>query len=164
MPTGNFDEPLAASPAPPPAPRRPFRLPSDYYCAPLSEVRPLFPKWAPYGCGMASALFLVLLFAAGTLLSGERFGGLLDFVIGTSLGELRPMMATDITAEEKDRFEAEVQAMREGMREGKVPVARVQTFLRSMQRAIADQKISKEELEELTKVAHEAAKPLPKKR
>lgn len=164
MPTGNFDEPVSAPPAPPPAPRRPFRLPSDYYCAPLSEVRPVFPKWAPYGCGIASAGFLVLLFAAGTLLSGERFGGVLEFVIGTSLGELRPMMSTDVTAEDKERFESAVKAMREGLRDGKVPVARVQPFLRSMQSAIADQKVSKKELEELTKVAHEAAKPAPKKR
>lgn len=164
MPTGNFDEPLPAAPAPPPAPRRPFRLPSDYYCAPLSEVRPVFPKWAPYGCGIAAALFLVLLFAAGTLLSGERFGGLLDFVIGASLGDLRPMMATDVTAEDKERFENEVKGMREGLRDGKVPVARVQPFLRAMQSAISDQKVSKKELEELTKVAHEAAQPVPKKR
>lgn len=164
MPTGNFDEPLSALPAPPSAPRRPFRLPSDYYCAPVSEVRPVLPTWAPFGCGIAAALFLVLLFAAAGLLSGERFGGLLDFVIGTSLGELRPMIATDVGAEEKAHFEAEVKAMREGMRDGKVPVARVQPFLRSMQNAIADQKVSKEEIEELTKVAHEAAKPAPKKR
>jgi hypothetical protein len=163
MPTGNFDEPLSAPPAPPPAPRRKFRLPSDYYCAPLSEVRPVVPKWAPYGCGIAAAVFLVLLFAAGTLLSGERFGGLLDFVIGTSLGELRSMMATSITAEDKERFENEVKEMREGLRAGKVPVARAQPFLRSMQIAIADQNVTKKELEELTKAAHEAGKPVPKK-
>ncbi len=164
MPTGNFDEPLPSSPAPPPPPSRSFRLPADYYCAPLSEVRPIFPRWVPYGCGAAAAVFLVLLFVSGTILSGPRFGELIDFVIGTSLGELRSMMAKDVSAETRSRFEAEVKTMREGLRNGKVPVARVQPFLKAMQSAIADQSVSKEELEHLIKTAHESAVPVRKKR
>ena len=159
MPSGNFDEPTAAPPAPTPAARRPFRLPSEYYAAPLAEVRPIFPKWAPYGCGAASAVFLVLLFAAGSLMSGERFGSLLDFVLGTSLGELRPMMQSEISAEDKAEFEAAVNAMRDGLRNGTIKVARVQPFLKEMQSAIGDSKVTEKELEALTKVARDAAKP-----
>ena len=80
-------------------------------------------------------------------MSGERFGGLLDLVLGTTLGELRPMMQTEISAEDKERFEAAVNEMREGLRAGTVPVARVQPFLRRMQTAIGDSKVSKQELE-----------------
>jgi len=164
MPTGNFDEPLPAPSAPPPVPRRSFRLPSDYYSAPLSEVRPVFPKWAPYGCGTAAAIFLILLFAAGTLVSGEGFASLLDLMLGTTMGELRGMTAKDIPEDRKARFEDEVKAMREKLRNGEVPVARVQPFLKEMQRAVRDETVTSEELEELTKVAHDAAQPVRKSR
>ena len=39
--------------APEPRPL-PFHRPADYYAAPLSEVRPIFPRWVPFGCGSAS--------------------------------------------------------------------------------------------------------------
>ena len=163
MPTGNFDEPLSPPPASSPVTSRSFRLPAQYYCAPLSEVRPIFPKWVPYGCGAAAAVFLLLLFASGSLLSGPKFAELLDFVLGTSLGELRPLMANDISAEEKERFESEVKVLREGLRKGEVPIARVQPFLKAMSKAISDQVVEREELERLTKAAHDAAQPVPKK-
>ncbi len=162
MPTGNFDEPLTAPPAPPPVPKRSFRLPSDYYRAPLSEVRPVFPKWAPYGCGSAAGVFLILLFAAGALVSGERFASLLDLMLGTTMGELRGMMAKDIPAVQKAQFENEVKTMREKLRNGEVSITRVQPFLKEMQKSVRDEKVTSEELKALTQVAHDAAKPVRK--
>ncbi len=160
MPTGNLDDSTPPAPSEP-VPQRQFRLPAEYYCAPLSEVRPVFPKWAPYGCGAAAALFLVLLFIGGTLLNGPRFGTVLDFVIGTSLGELRGMYAADITKPQKDRFEAEVKRMRDDLRGGRVPLQKVRPFLQTMQKAISDKKVTPDELEHLTKTASDAS---PQKR
>lgn len=98
------------------------------------------------------------------MVSGEGFASLLDLVLGTTMGELRAMMAKDIPEDQKARFEDEVKAMREKLRNREVPVARVQPFLKEMQRAVGDKTVTKEELEELTKVAHDASQPLRKSR
>lgn len=155
MPSGDFGEPVAPI-AGPERPKTAFRFPAEYYCAPLAEVRPIFPKWVPVGCGTASAVILVLLFAAGALFSGPRFGELMDFVVGTSIGELRGMYARDVTPAEKQRFDAELQRMRDGVRSGKVPVRNLQPFLKEMQSAILDKSVTAEEVERLTKAAHDA--------
>jgi hypothetical protein len=156
MPTENLDaEPLTpASNAPA---TRGFRLPADYYSAPLSEVRPLFPKWVPYGCGAAAAVFLLLLFASSALFTGARLGAGIDFVIGMSLGEVRGMFTSEVSSEQKDAFEREVKAMRDGVRTNRVQVANVQPFLQAMQKAIGDKTVTPQEVENLTRVAREAS-------
>ena len=155
MPSGNLDEPVTST-SPHAAPPRTFRLPADYYTAPLSDVRPLFPKWVPLGCGTASAVILVLLFAGGAVLTGSRLAQLMDYVIGTSLGELKGMFAPDVTAQQKARFDAEVKQLREGLRSDRVSLQNLQPFLKMMQTAIADKKVTHDEVERLTKTAHEA--------
>ena len=162
MPTGNFvDTDLPAVP-PPVAPVRTSRWPCDYYSAPLSDVRPFFPRWVPYGCGGAAALFVVLLLIAGALLSGERIKGLLDFVIGTTLGEMKSMYAADIPPAQKAEFDTEVKRMRESLREGKIGVQKVQPFFQAMQKVIADDKVDAGELRTLTDTARKAGVPGPK--
>ncbi|HXH40311.1 MAG TPA: hypothetical protein VNN08_16905, partial [Thermoanaerobaculia bacterium] len=65
--------PLEPTPAAPPPPAEvdalPFRRPADYYAAAGTDLRPLFPRWVPVGCGWASLVFVVLLFVAGTFAS-----------------------------------------------------------------------------------------------
>ena len=158
MPPGNFDD-SAALPPPPTTAKRSFRVPSDYYSAPLADVKPVFPRWVPYGCGSAALAFVLLLFAAGAIISGPAIGQFLDFIMGVTLGELRPMIASDVPASEKEEFEAEVSRMREGMRTGKVPVQQVQPFLNAMQKVVSDEKVTLQELESLTETARVAQRP-----
>jgi hypothetical protein len=158
MPPGNFEDSAPLTPPQTPA-KRPFRVPSDYYSAPLSEVRPVFPRWVPYGCGSAAAVFVVLLFVGGAILSGPALGQFLDFIMGVTLGELRPMIAREIPAAQKEAFEAEVNRMREGMRTGKISVQGVQPFLQQMQKAVSDEKVTLQELEALTETARSASSP-----
>ncbi len=80
----------------------------------------------------------------------------MDFVIGTSLGELRSMETRDITPAQKQQFEAEVARLREGIRGGKVPVKNLQLFIKEMQTAVADKRVTPDELQQLTKAAHDA--------
>ena len=155
MPSGNLDEPVTRT-SPHAAPPRTFRLPADYYSAPLSDVRPLFPTWVPLGCGTASAVILVLLFAGGAVLTGSRLAQLMDYVIGASLGELKGMYAPGVTAQQKARFDAEVKQLREGLRNDRVSLQNLQPFFRMMQTAIADKNVTPDELDRLTKTAHEA--------
>ncbi len=147
MPSGNFADP-----------QRPFRFPADYYCAPLSDVTPIFPRWVPFGCGGVSAVILLLLFAAGAVISGPRLAEFMDLFLGTSLGELRSMYAPDVSAAEKQRFDDEVERMREGLRTGQVTVKAMQPFMRAMQSAIADKRVTAEEVDRLANAAHEAQK------
>lgn len=156
MPSGNLDEPVTAT-EPPHHPPRAFRLPADYYTAPVSDVRPLFPQWVPLGCGTAAAAILLILFVGGALLSGPRLAALMDLIVGTSLGEVKGMYAKDITPRQKTEFDAEVKTLRAGLRSDKVSVQNLQPFLKAMQAAIADRKVTAEELERLTKTAHDAA-------
>ena len=162
MPPGNFEDSAPLPPAPTPA-KRAFRVPSDYYTAPLSEVKPVFPRWVPYGCGSAALVFVLLLFAGGAILSGPALGQFMDFIMGVTLGELRPMIAADVPAPRKEQFEAEVNRMREGMRTGKVPVQRVQPFLQQMQKAVSDEKVTLQELDALTASARNASAPADKR-
>lgn len=155
MPTGNFDQPV--TPGTPPPAVQTFRFPADYYSSPVADVRPLFPKWVPFGCGTASAVFLVLLFIGGAFFTGSRLGEVIDLMLGTTLGELRTMYAPDVTAAQKATFEAEVAKMREGIRAQKVPVQDVQPFLKAMQGVVRDRKVTGQELSDLTKAAHLAA-------
>ena len=138
-----------------------FRFPAEYYCAPLSEVRPIFPRWVPIGCGSAAAVVLVLMFAAGALVAGPYFGELMDLFVGTSVGELRGMYTADVSAAEKQRFDAEIERMRSGLRNGKFGPKNLQPFVKEMQTATGDKHITGEELERLTKAARDAQGVVP---
>ena len=161
MPSGNLDEPVTATPPPAAAPPRAFRFPCAYYSAPLSEVRPIFPKWVPAGCGIASAVIIVLLFAGGALVSGPALSQFMDFVLGLSLGEMRGMYTPEVTAQQKQHFDDEVKHLREGLRNNKVSVPNLQPFLKTMQTAIADGKVTPEEVDRLARAAADAASKPP---
>ena len=155
MPSGNLDEPVTTSSlhADPP---RAFRLPADYYSTPPADVRPLFPKWVPLGCGTASAVLLVLLFVGGAIITGPRLAEFTDYVVGSSLGELKGMYTKDVTAAQKARFDAEVKQLRENLRSGKISMQNFQPFLQAMNTVVGDKKVTGEEVDRLTKAAHEA--------
>ena len=158
MPTGNFDEPVVSTP-PPIKTARSMRLPAAYYSAPLSEVKPIFPAWVPWGCGSAAALFLLLMFAGSAALTGPRLGALLDFVLNVSVGEMKGMYTSDVSRAQQDAFDAELKRMREQLRDGTISVQKVQPFLQAMQQTVGDEKVTPEELENLTKIVRESATP-----
>ena len=158
MPSGNFDEPVSSNAQQPVSSQR-FRFPAEYYSAPLSDVKPVLPKWVPWGCGTAAAVFILLLFAAGSLLTGSRLAAFIDFTLGMSLGEIKGAYASDVGDEHKKAFDKEVGAMRENLRSERISVKDVQPFLRTMQKAIADETVTRVELEQLTNAAAQASKP-----
>jgi hypothetical protein len=156
MTTGNFTGIEPSETPSQPVSKRSFRWPADYYAAPLAEVRPVFPKWVPYGCGTAAVAFFLLLIGAGIALSGERLKGFLDLMIGMTLGQMKPMYQPDITEMQKAAFDREVEAMREKLRTSKISVQHVQPFFQQMQKAVGDEKVTADELEKLTEAATKA--------
>ena len=89
-------------------------------------------------------------------MNGPWLAQLVDMVIGTSLGEIRGAYAPNVTADQKNRFEAEVKRMRDGLQHERVTIQSVRPFLQGMQSAVLDKKVTPEELDRLTKAAHDA--------
>jgi hypothetical protein len=132
--------------------KRGFVWPADYYSS--DSPRAVFPRGLVYGCGGAALLVLILLGVAGIFLSAGGFADLIDFTVGMSLGELRSQITKDVTAGQKTAFEAEVERMRENLRNEKVSVTALQPFLEQMRSVASDRKITPEELTRLQASAH----------
>ena len=81
----------------------------------------------------------------------------MDFIVGSSLGELKGMYASDVTPQQKAGFDSAVKQLREGLRNDRVSLQNLQPFLKLMQTAILDKKVTGEEVDRLTKAAHDAA-------
>jgi len=137
-----------------PEPRSlPFRRPADYYAAPASEVRPIFPSWVPYGCGAASLVVILILFIGGSLAAGAKGGSLFATLFGTMQDEMRGMFTKEVTAAQKNAFDAEMNALRANIASGKVSLDRLQPFLHSIRDASMDSKITADEATRLTESA-----------
>jgi hypothetical protein len=74
---------------------------------------------------------------------------LIDFTVGMSLGELRSQIVADVPAGQKKAFEAEVERMRENLRNEKVSVTALQPFLEQMRSVSSDRKVTAGELTRL---------------
>jgi hypothetical protein len=132
-------------------PTLPFRRPADYYSTPVGDARPLFPRWVPFGCGTASIMVLLLVFALGAAVSAGALGGVLDLMFGAMQAEMDKMFTADVKPPQKAAFDAEMKTMRAAIRENRLSLDRLQPVLRSMRDASSDQHITPEETEQLTR-------------
>jgi hypothetical protein len=132
-------------------PTLPFRRPADYYSTPVGDARPLFPRWVPFGCGTASIMVLLLVFALGAAVSAGALGGVLDLMFGTMQAEMDKMFTADVKPPQKAAFDAEMKTMRAAIRENRLSLDRLQPVLRSMRDASSDQHITPEETAQLTR-------------
>jgi hypothetical protein len=144
----SISEPPATPPAPP---ARRFLWPADYYSS--ATPPPVLPRGVSYGCGAASVLVLIIVFAGGAWLSSGGFVQFMDFALGMTLGEMRGMYTPDVTAAQKQALESEVEAMRTKMRDGSVPAAKLQGFLQTLQKTMKDEKMTGAEVQQLTAAA-----------
>lgn len=144
-----------------------FRVPADYYAAPTSEVRPILSRGVKIGCGVASAALLLIIFAAGAIVAHRGIGKLMDPLLGMMSDEIGSMYAKDVTPLERKALAGEITTLREGIRTGRVPVAKLDPVMSSLREAIRDQRLTQEETEKLTKEIHAvntAPPPASKKR
>ncbi len=153
-----------APPGPEPsqaAPRVPFPRPADYYSAPVT-ARPVVAAWVPYGCGWAAIALLLIIFAAGAVLSHGGMGSLLDLFLGSIQGEVGQMFTKDVTPAEKTEFDAQMNSLREHVRQNKIPLERLQPLLRSVRDVSSDQHVTPAETEQLIheiEAVNKTAKP-----
>jgi hypothetical protein len=124
-------------------PQRRFVWPADYYSAPTP--RSVLPAGVTYGCGGASALVLLLIFVGGALLSSGGFASFMDLAIGTSIGEMRGLYTKEVTDARRKSLEAEIETMREHLRNERVSIVALQPFLETLRSAIYDRKVTEQE-------------------
>jgi hypothetical protein len=142
-------------------PRRRIYRPADYYSSASPER--VLPRWAPYGCGGASVLVLIIVFAGGAWLASGGFTQMMDLVFGMTMGEMRGMFAKDVTAAQKAALEREVESLRQNLRGEKVSVQKLQPLLEAIRKATDDKRVDRREVEWITALAKEInAKRKPK--
>ena len=142
--------PVVAPPEPTPQPAPdplPFRRPADYSSAPGSDLRPLFPRWVPLGCGWASAVFVVLLFVAGAF--APRSGSIPDWLFGKIQNDLAAHFTKDVTPAQKAAFSAEMKTLRASATKGKLKLDSTQSFLHVATEVDGDDKIDPAEADKL---------------
>jgi len=135
----------------PAGPGRRIQWPADYYSSPAPLA--VLPRGVAYGCGAASVLVLVLVFAGGAVLSGGGFAQFMDFAMGMSLGEMRGQFAADVTPARKATLESEIERLRQNLRGEKIPVTAMQPFMVALRDAGSDKTITAKEAEELEATA-----------
>jgi hypothetical protein len=133
----------------------PFRRPADYYAAPLSDVRPLFPRWVPLGCGAASLVVILVLFGAGAVAGSGKGGSIFAWLFATMEDEIHGTFTKDVTPAQKTAFDAEMKTLRGNLAAGKVSIDHLQPLLRAIRDASIDSKVTPDEAANLTKAAHD---------
>ena len=136
--------------APPPEPAAdplPFQRPADYYSTPGTNLRPLFPRWVPLGCGWAALAFVIVLFVAGAFV--PRSGSILDMLFGKIQDDITSHFGRDVTPVQKAAFGVEMKTLRAAARDGKLKLEKTQSFLRLATDVDADEKIDHAEADKL---------------
>ena len=129
--------------------------PAEYYAS--ATPAPVLPRWAAYGCGAAAVLVLIVVFAGGLWLNSGGFAQLMDFTFAMSLGEMRGMYTPEVTPEQKDAMEREIETMRANVREKGISAGAMQPVLQTIQKAIKDEKLTPAEVDEITAAAKKTA-------
>jgi len=136
-------------------PNPPFRRPADYYSTPIGDVKPLFPRWVPYGCGAAAILVLIVVFVGGVFAVRGGMGRLLDMMFGSMQTEIDKMFTKEVSAVQKTAFQREMKTIRDAVRTNRLRVDRLQPLLRTMRDATADEHVTPAETNELIKEMHQ---------
>ncbi len=136
--------------------------PADYYASATPD--PVLPSGVAYGCGALSIVVLLVVFAGGALLTDETLAKFVDFSLGPALGEMRGMFTAEVTKEQKETLEREIEAMREQLRTRGIAIGDAQRFIRTLEKVTGDEKVTPDEVEQLTRVARETAARRPQSR
>jgi hypothetical protein len=142
-----IEPPPSPTPPLPAADTHPFPRPADYYASPEHNLRPLVPRGVPIGCGWASVIFVIVLFAAGTL--APRFGALLGKLFGRIGDDTAKHFTADVTPFQKAEFAAEMKRLRAAASEGKLKLDRTQSFLKTAAEVDSDEKVDHAEADKL---------------
>lgn len=136
----------------------PFVLPADYYASPVT-ARPMFPSWVPTGCGIASAVLLVLAFLGGAIVMQVGVGKIMAYVIDSSHGELKAMYGADVPPAKRAQLDSALDGISHDLAADKLAYAKLEPMLTTMRDAMDDKKITNAEADQLLAKVQEVRKP-----
>ena len=126
------------------------RWPGEYYASASTSLRPLFPRWVPFGCGSAALIALCILFAGGAVAGSGGAGVIFELVFGTMKDEIDGMFTNQVQPAQKAAFDAEMKTLRERMKGPGIPVQRLQPLLKTIREASSDGQVTPQEADTLT--------------
>lgn len=141
----------------------PFPLPADYYASPVT-ARPLFPSWVPTGCGITSAVLLVIAFVGGAIVMSMGVGKLMAYVIDSSHGELKAMYGKDVPPAKRAQVDAALNGISHDLAADKLAYGKLEPLLTTMRDTMDDKKITNAEADQLLAKVQEVRKPKPAKK
>lgn len=142
----------------------PFELPADYYASPVT-ARPIFPSWVATGCGIASAVLLVVAFVGGAMVMTVGVGKLMAYVIDSTHGELKAMYGADVPPAKRAQVDAALNGISHDLAADKLAYAKLEPLLTTMRDTMDDKKITNAEADQLLARVQEVRKPMaPKKK
>ncbi|MGZ5443066.1 MAG: hypothetical protein ACXW5U_13180 [Thermoanaerobaculia bacterium] len=133
---------------------RRFVWPAEYYSGPSRPA--VLPRGVTFGCGAASVVMLILIFAGGAFMASGGLVQLMDFTFGMSMADVRGMYTAEVTDAKKKELEDAIERLRGGLREGRVSVTQLQPVLETMRKGIGDKKLTPAEVDALTAAARKA--------
>ncbi|MGZ8708880.1 MAG: hypothetical protein ACXW31_11220 [Thermoanaerobaculia bacterium] len=133
---------------------RRFVWPAEYYSGPSRPA--VLPRGVTFGCGAASVVMLILIFAGGAFMASGGLVQLMDFTFGMSMADVRGMYTAEVTSAKKKELEDAIERLRGGLREGRVSVTQLQPVLETMRKGIGDKKLTPAEVDALTAAARKA--------
>jgi hypothetical protein len=125
-------------------------VPADYYCTPVAEKDRMFPRWVPLGCGTASLIILIVLFAGGAFVNSGGGTRMFGWVFGRMQSELLAMCDKDVRPAQKTDFVAEMVTMEKRTEAGKVKSDDLLAVFRMIRDVAIDEHVTPAELDELT--------------
>lgn len=125
-------------------------VPADYYCTPVAEKDRMFPRWVPIGCGTASLIILIFLFAGGAFVNSGGGTRMFGLVFGRMESELLAMCDKDVRPAQKTDFVAEMVTMEKRTEAGKVKSDDLLAVFRLIRDVAIDEHVTPAELDELT--------------
>ena len=133
--------------------------PADYYAGPSPEA--VLPRGVTFGCGAASVAAMILVAFGGAWMAAGGIVDVMDLSLGMTIGEVRGMFKSDVTAAQKKELDTAFEGMRENLRTGKMPIAALNPVLETMRDAMDDKSVSAEEVRALIAASRKAAQVRP---
>ena len=136
---------------------RRFVWPAEYYSGPSPNA--VLPRGVTFGCAAAAVVALLIVFAGGAFLASGGLVQFMDFALGMSMGDVRGMYTIQVTSAQKDELEKAIEQLRAGLRDGTVPVSKLDPVMKTMRNGISDKKLTPAEVQALAASARKAAVP-----
>jgi hypothetical protein len=117
----------------------------------------------PTGCGISSAVILLLAFLGGALVMTIGVGKLMAYVIDSSHGELKAMYGADVPPAKRAQVDAALNGISHDLSTEKIAYGKLEPLLTSMRDSMGDKKITNAEADQLLVKVQEVRKPAKKK-